>query len=78
MEESHIGRSGYGLFRIFGGVGGGCPNPHIILSTVYYLIGKHVYIYLLQMPLLISINLFRLQHNTVQWILLSLVDRYSA
>ena len=56
----------------------GTPNPHIIPSTVYYLVGKHVYIYLLQMPLLININLLRLQHNTVQWILLSLVDRYCA
>lgn len=25
MEESHIGRGGYRLFRIFGGVEGGCP-----------------------------------------------------
>lgn len=45
----------YSEFLVVWGVG--APNPHIILSTVYYLIGKHVYNYLLQMPLLININL---------------------
>ena len=49
----------YSEFLVVWGVG--APNPHIILSTVYYLIGKHVCIYLLQMPLLININLLRLQ-----------------